>query len=94
MQENLPQALPSLRNTQNIVRSGYKTINEGKFRFNELAAHITSQQKAPNTVTIGEDATRVVSRVKFDAQTNCCVGFVLLLIKSSGVFPRLIHFWS
>ena len=40
LQENLPQALPSVQSIQNIVHSEYKTINEGDFRFNELAAHI------------------------------------------------------
>ena len=28
-------------------------------------------------VTIGEDATRVISRVEYDTQTDRCVGFVL-----------------
>ena len=39
LQENVPQALPSLRSIQNIVHSEYQTINEGDFRFNELAAY-------------------------------------------------------
>ena len=78
LQENLPQALPCLRSIQQVVHSEYKTIHEGEFRFEELVAHI-SQHKAPNVVTIGEDATRVISRVEFDSGTNRCVGFVLPL---------------
>lgn len=78
LQENLSQALPCLQTIQRIVHSEYKTIHEGEFRFEELVAHI-SQHKAPSVVTIGEDATRVISRVEFDSETNRCVGFVLPL---------------
>ena len=76
LHENLPQALPSLRTVQRIIHSEYNTISEGEFRFDELATHI-SQNKAPNAVTIGEDATRLISRVEWDAETNRCCGFVL-----------------
>lgn len=80
LHENLPHALPSLRNVQRILHSEYKTINEGEFQFDELATHL-SQHKAPNVVTVGEDATHLISRVEWDAETNRCSGFVLPLNK-------------
>ena len=33
-------------------------------------------------VTIGEDATRVVTRAEYDSETDCCVGLVLPLTKN------------
>ena len=38
------------------------SISEDEFLFDKLAIYI-SQNKAPNTVTIGEDAARLISRV-------------------------------
>ena len=35
------------------------------------------QHKAPKVVSISEDATRVISRVDYDSETDHCVGFVL-----------------
>ena len=35
------------------------------------------QYKAPNVVSIGEDATRLISRVEWDPESNRCCGFVL-----------------
>ena len=77
-QKNLHQALPSLRTIQRHIHTNYETINEGEFRFDGLASHII-QHKTTNAVTIGEDATRVISRVEYDSQTDRCVGFVLPL---------------
>ena len=78
MQTNLHQALPSLRTIQRIVHAQYKTINEGEFNFDGLATHL-AQHKASNIISIGEDATRVISRVEYDCKTDRCVGFVLPL---------------
>ena len=78
LQKNLHQALPSLRTIQRHIHTNYETINEGEFRFDGLASHII-QHKTTNSVTIGEDATRVISRVEYDSQTDRCVGFVLPL---------------
>ena len=69
LQNNLPEALPSLRTVQRIVHSEFKTINEGEFRFDDLVAHI-SQYNAPSIVTVGEDATRVIARVEYDCKTD------------------------
>ena len=46
----------------------------------ELANHLV-QHKAPNAVSIGEDATRIIARIEWDAETNHCYGFVLPLNK-------------
>ena len=37
--------------------------------------------EAPNIVSIGEDATRVIGRIDYDSETDRCVGFVLPLNK-------------
>ena len=73
---NLPDALPSLRTVQRLVASAYKPITEGEFRFDDLLAHLNSYN-SPKIVAIGEDATRVISRVEYDKETNRLVGFVL-----------------
>lgn len=73
---NMPEALPSLRTVQRYVHSEYQTLDEGSFRFNELLIHI-KDHKASNAISIGEDATRVISRIDYDTETDRCVGFVL-----------------
>ena len=78
IQHNLHQSLPSMRTIQRAVHSEYRTINEGKFRFDDLVVHL-SQYNAPQVVAIGEDVTRVIARVEYDNETNRCVGFVLPL---------------
>jgi len=47
-------------------------MDEGRFRFNDLARHI-----ANHNAPVGEDATRVIGRVDYDSETDRCVGFVL-----------------
>jgi len=58
--KNMPEALPSLQTVQRIIFSDYKTFPEGYFKFDELAIYI-KQNKASTALTIGEDATRVIS---------------------------------
>ena len=65
-----------MRTVQRIIRKEYKVLCEGEFRFDDLTAHLT-QYNVPHIVTIGEDATRVISRVEYDSETDRCVGFVL-----------------
>ena len=77
IQENLPRALASLRSVQRILHSEYKAISEGDFRYDELDTHILLQYQTPNVVSIGEDATRLISRVEWDPESNRCCGFVL-----------------
>ena len=71
-----PEALPSLRTVQRIVYEEYRIITEGEFRFDELKNHLEAHC-APNVVSIGEDATRVIARVDYDNLTNRLMGFVL-----------------
>ena len=51
-------------------------MNEGEFRFDQLANHINSY-KCARVIVIGEDATRLVARVDYNPETNRLVGFVL-----------------
>lgn len=76
LHRNMSNALPSLRTVQRIVSDKYNALQEGKFRFDELLIHINSY-KASKMIAIGEDATRIISRVKYDNATNKLVGFVL-----------------
>ena len=68
--------MPSVRTVQRILCKEYKVLCEGEFRFDDLTAHLT-QYNVPHIVTIGEDATRVRSRVEYDSETDRYVGFVL-----------------
>ena len=78
LQQNMPEALPSLRTVQHNVHKEYKPIEEGQFCFDGLVEHI-HHYNATNIVAIAEDATRVVARVDYDNNTDRCVGFVLPL---------------
>lgn len=78
IQQNMPQALPSLRSVQRFVHNEYLIIHEGEFRFDELFVHL-NRYNAPKIITIGEDATRLIVRVDYDSETNRLVGFVLPL---------------
>ena len=61
---------------QNILSSEYRPIREGNFRFQELLQHLNSYS-APKLVSIGKDATRLISRIDYDNETDQLVGFVL-----------------
>ena len=76
LHRNLSDALPSLRTVQHTVSDNYEPVHEGKFRFDDLLQHLESYN-ASKIVSIGEDATRVISRVDYDSETNRLVGFVL-----------------
>ena len=60
----------------------FNVISEGEFRFDKLLEHINRHQLS-GIVTIGEDATRIISRVEYDNQTDRCVGFVLPIDENS-----------
>jgi len=49
LHQTIPQALPSLRSVQSIIHSQYKVIDEGRFRFNDLARHIANHN-APKII--------------------------------------------
>ena len=76
IQSNMPEALPSLRTVQRDVSNDYRPIHEGEFRFKEFLEHLNAF-KSPKVVAIGEDATRVISRIEYDSETDKLVGFVL-----------------
>ena len=77
---NMPRALPCLRTVQRFVATDYSPIHEGCFRFDEIMEHLKAF-KCPNIVSVGEDATRVIKKVQYDAETDKLVGFVLLCDK-------------
>ena len=72
----MPEAIPSLRTVQRVVAQEDQTLHEGVFRFDELLSHLDSYN-ASKVITIGEDATRLVSRLENDKETGRLVGFVL-----------------
>ena len=73
---NMPCALPCLRSVQKFVKADYCPIHEGSFRFNELLVHLKAFN-CPKVVAVAEDATRVIKKVQYDAETNRLIGFVL-----------------
>lgn len=80
LQQNVTIAMPSLRTIQRYVYLKLYLFriqrHQWRVRFDELSNHI-KRYKLSGLVIIGEDATRVVSWVEYDSQTNKCVGFVL-----------------
>ncbi len=50
---------------QTILYREYHPIEEGKFHFEALLKHL-DRFGAPKLVSVGEDATRVISRVDYD----------------------------
>ena len=62
LQQNLLLSLPCLRSVQRSVSQEHTKTAEGEFRFDGLANHI-EQYKAPMIVSMGEDATRIISKV-------------------------------
>ena len=73
---NLSKALPCLRTVQRSIAKEYALFQEGHFRFDELLEHLKNFN-ASMVVSIGEDATRVISRIEYDSETDKLVGFVL-----------------
>ena len=73
---NMAEAIPSLSTVKHIVHNYYCHIGEGEFRFDSLSSYL-EDNGIPKVISIGEDATRVISRVEYVNKTNRCVGFVL-----------------
>ena len=84
IQQNMPATLPSLRTVQRSVRKEYLVIKDGEFRFDGLLKHL-KRYGCPNIVSIGEDATRLISRVDYDNNNDELVGFVLPVNSQSGL---------
>ena len=70
----MPAALPCLRTVQESIHAEYHPLSEKQFQFDDLFGKFA----APLVMAISEDATRVISRVEYDSETNRLVGFVLL----------------
>jgi len=76
--QNMHEALSSLRTVQRIIHAEYKTLDEGMLRFDDL-----SRYKATKVVSIGEDSTRVITRVDYDPeQIDVLDLFCHLIIKA------------
>ena len=73
----MAEALLSLSTVKHIVHNDYRSIGEGEFRFDSLLNYLVGTGVSKVIISIGEDATRVISRVEYDSKTNRCVGFVL-----------------
>ena len=89
IQQNMPTAIPHLRTVQRSVNKEYLFIKDGEYRFKGLLHHL-NKHKCTKIVSIGEDATRVISRVDYDSSSDQLVGFVLPM-DSSGL-PKLDSF--
>ena len=74
---NMPIALPSLRTVQREVQNEYKTISEGYFQFDGLEKYLTQHRISHKVVSISEDATRIITRIDYDSESDRLVGFVL-----------------
>ena len=78
LHKNMPEALPSLSTVQREATERFNPLSEGEFAFDQLSVHLDSYN-APRIVSISEDATRVITRIEYDSNSNNLVGFVLSL---------------
>ena len=76
LHKNMPLALPSLSTVKREIHKSFIEISEGSFQFDQLVDHLNAYSAA-KVICISEDATRVVSRVEYDSNTDRLVGFVL-----------------
>ena len=67
---NLSHALPSLRTVQTIVSNEFQPIEEGAFRFDALLHHLGLYDVDSKIVSIGEDATCLISRIEYNKNTD------------------------
>ena len=74
---NMPTALPSLRTVQREVHNEYQTISEGYFQFDGLEKFLTQHCISHKVISISEGATRIITRIDYDSESDRLVGFVL-----------------
>ena len=74
--EIMPAVLPCLYTMQETIHAEYNSLSEGQFRFDELSSYL-KKFDAPLVIAVSEDATRVISRIEYDIETNRLVGFLL-----------------
>ena len=79
---NMPEAFPSLSTVEREANKHYQPLKEGEFLFDKLLTHLDAYN-APHVISISEDATRVVSRIDYDGNSDSIVGFVLPLNEKS-----------
>lgn len=80
----LEASIPSLSSTNRYIRSYKIQITEGILRHEELKLYL-QRRKLQLIVSFAEDATRIVDKVQYDANTNQLIGFVPPINKSNGM---------
>lgn len=75
LQVNCPGGLPCITTLKQTVSNSTDTLKEGEIRF-DLVAQYLEKRGYPKTILIGEDGTRVISKVQYDPATNQLVGLV------------------
>jgi len=83
----MPEALPSLSPVQREAAKQFNPLSDGEFAFDQLSVHLKSYN-VPRIVSISEDATRVITRIEYDPNSNKLVGFVL-----QSTCLLVDHFW-
>lgn len=84
VQRNLEGALPALSSTNRYIRKTDECVVEGVLRTQQLFNYLTDRN-LPLVVSLSEDATRINSKVQYDARANQIVGFVLPLDGETGM---------
>lgn len=84
IQKNMPCALPSLSSTNRYIQASNCKPFEGVLRAEELLLHLKSRN-LPLTVSLSEDATRIMGKVQYDSTTNQLIGFALPINETNGM---------
>jgi len=69
---NMPEAFPSLSTVEREANKHCHPLKEGEFLLDKLSAHLDAYN-APRVISISEDATRVVSRIYYDGNSESVV---------------------
>ncbi|CAM4849470.1 unnamed protein product [Rotaria magnacalcarata] len=75
---NLPSALPHITNLELLIRNQEFKVIECEFRFNLLKEY--SRSTNCNYIFVAEDATRSISCIDYDVQSNSFIGFLAPLV--------------
>ena len=87
LHKNMPLALPSVSTIKREIRKSFNSLAEGYFQFDQLLDHLNAYSAA-KAISVSEDATRVVSRVEYDSNTDRLVGLVLPVDKNFIPIPN------
>lgn len=77
LQINLKGVFPALSTVRRLLY-GKERLQEGKFRFTEIAARIKLRNESP-FVCISEDDTKATERLRYDTRNNAVIGLQLPL---------------